>query len=176
MPTQTKIDKVAGLKERFSRADNIFVTDYVGLNVEQITRLRKDLRENGIKYIVAKNTLMQIAAREAGYDDVVQHLSGPTAIAFSNADPNVPAKIFYDAGKEFSEIGKPAVKVFYIDRQSFPAADVERIANLPSRAGLLSRLVAAVESPMVGLVGTLEGILRELIGTVEALAKNRGEG
>ena len=80
MPTQVKKDKVAELKEAFSEAGNIFITDYAGLDVAQITKMRKELRDNGVRYVVSKNTLMRIAAKDAGYDDMVQFLSGPTAM------------------------------------------------------------------------------------------------
>jgi len=175
MPTQAKIDLVAALKERFSGADNIFVTDYQGLSVEQINKLRKELRDSGVKFVVAKNTLMRIAARDAGYDDVLPYLEGPTAVAFSNADPNVPAKILYDAYKQFDKISKPEVKAFYIDRKQFSAGDVERLAKLPPREVLLSHLVSAVESPIAGLVSTLEAVIRDLVGTVDAIVRAKEE-
>lgn len=175
MPTQVKIDLVASLKERFTEASNVFVTDYTGLDVAQITKLRKDLRDNGIKYIVAKNTLMRIAAQETGYGDLAQYLNGPVAVAFSKADPNVPAKILYDARNEFKEIEKPEIKAFFIDKRMYGGADAERIAQLPSRKILLSMLIAAVEGPIAGMIGTLDGIIRELVGTVDALAKKKNE-
>jgi large subunit ribosomal protein L10 len=175
MPTQAKIDVVAGLKERFSSARNIFITDYAGLNVEQITKLRKSLRENGVSYIVAKNTLLRIAAREAGYADLEKYLIGPVAVAFSGAEPNVPAKILFDACKDNKEKNKPEIRAFYIDRQPFAGATAERIAKLPPREILLSQLVAAVEAPLAGLVGTLDSIVRELIGTIDAMAAQKGE-
>jgi large subunit ribosomal protein L10 len=175
MPTQLKIDLVAGLSKRFSEADNIYITDYAGLNVEQITKLRKNLRENGVKLVVAKNTLMRIAAKDAGYDDMEQHLVGPIAIAFSNAEPNVPAKILYDAYKEFDKVKKPEIRAFYIDRQSFGAADAEKMAKLPSREVLLSQLVTNVQGPIANLVGTLEGIIREVVGTIDAIEKKKAE-
>ena len=114
MPTQTKIDLVASLTKRFSEADNIYITDYAGLNIEAITKLRKSLRDSGIGFVVAKNTLMQIAAKGAGYNDMEKHLVGPTAVAFSKVDPNVPAKILYDAYKEFDKVNKPEIKAFYV--------------------------------------------------------------
>lgn len=171
MPTQAKIDLVAELKEEFSKAGNIFITDYAGLNVEQMNKLRKDLRSSGVRLVIAKNTLMRIAAKDAGYDDILPHLNGPTAVAFSNADPNVPAKILFDAYKEFDKVSKPEVKAFFVDRQAFAGADVGRIAELPSREILLSQLVAAVESPIASFVGTLDAIIRELIGTVDAIVR-----
>lgn len=175
MPTQVKKDKVVDLQQRLSDAGNIFITDYSGLNVEQITKLRKDLRENGIKYFVAKNTLMRIAATNAGMESMLPFLEGPVAIAVSNAEPNVPAKILYDALKEFKEVQKPEVKVFYIDNQQFGAGDIVRMAKLPSREILLSQLVASVEGPITNLVGTLDGIIRELVGTIDAIAGEKGE-
>jgi|WetSurMetagenome_2_1015567.scaffolds.fasta_scaffold152541_2 large subunit ribosomal protein L10 len=174
MPTQIKLDMVADLKAQFSQASSIFITDYSGLTVGQITKLRKTLRESGIKYVVAKNTLMRIAAHEAGYDDLDQYLSGPVAVAFSTAEANVPAKILYDACKEFDNIKKPEVKAFYIDRRNYAGKDAERIAKLPPREILLSQLVATIESPISSLVGTLDGIIRNLVGTVDAIARQKG--
>ncbi len=176
MPIQIKIDTVATLTQRFQEATNIFITDYAGLNVEQMTALRKQLRDGGVKYIIAKNTLLRIAAKDSGYDDMTEHLVGPTAIAFSSAEPNVPAKILYDTFKENKDLQKPEIKAFYIDKQPFAGSDAERIANLPSREQLLSQLIADVESPIAGLVGTLDGILRELVGTIDAMARQQGDG
>lgn len=173
MPTQAKIDKVAELKETFSDAENIFITDYVGLNVAQMTKLRKELRDSGVKYVIAKNTLLRIAAKDAGYEVLLPHLKGPTAVAFSNTDPNVPAKILYDTWKELKELKKPEIKAFYIDDQLFDGSDAERIAKLPPREVLLSQLVTAVQGPIAEFVGTLDSILRELVGTIDALADKR---
>ena len=175
MPTQSKIDLVASLKERFTESSNVFVTDYAGLDVAQITKLRKELRDKGISYIVAKNTLMCIAAKESGYDAMIDYLKGPIAIAFSNTDPNVPAKILYDTYKEYKELQKPEIRAFYIDDKLFDGSAAARIAELPSREVLLSQLVAAVQGPIAEFVGTLNGILRELVGTIDALAKKREE-
>jgi len=176
MPTQTKIDLVASLTKRFSEADNIYITDYAGLTVSQMTKLRKELRDKGVNFLVAKNTLMRIAAKNAGYDDLPQHLVGPTAVAFSKTDPNVPAKILYDAYKEFDKVNKPEIKAFYVDRMPFAAADAERMAKLPSREILLSQLVAAVEGPIAGFIGTLDSIIREVIGTIDAVAEKKAKG
>lgn len=174
MPTQIKLDTVADLKTQFSQANSIFITDYSGLSVGQITKLRKSLRESGVKYVVAKNTLMRIAAHEAGYDDLDQYLAGPVAVAFSAAEPNIPAKILYDACKEFDNVKKPAIKVFYINRRNYAAQDAERIAKLPPREILLSQLVATVEGPIANLVGTLDGMIRNLVGTVDAIVRQKG--
>jgi len=176
MPTQVKIDKVADLTKRFAEAGSVFITDYSGLNVEQMNKLRKNLRDKGIRYVVAKNTLMNIAAKEAGYTDIAEYLEGPTAVAFSGAEPNVPARILFDAAKEFEKVSKPEIKALYIDRQRYSGADAVRIAKLPGREVLLAQVVAAVQSPIAILLGTLDGIIRELIGTIDAVAEAKKEG
>jgi large subunit ribosomal protein L10 len=157
MPIQIKLDTVADLRKRFEQSSNFYITNYMGLNVEKITKLRKDLRESDVKFIVAKNTLLRLAAKDAGYDDVLEYLKGPTAIAFSNCDPNVPAKILFDS---FKENERPEVRAFYIDEFLYPGNEVKRIAEL---------------GPIVNLVGTFDGIIRELIGTIDALARKKGE-
>lgn len=175
MPTQEKIDLVAALQERFSGASNFYITDYAGLDVSQITKLRKDLRENGVRFVVAKNTLFNLAAKGAGLEGLDKYFVGPTAIAFSDTDPNVPAKILFDAYKEYDKINKPEVKAFYVDDQLFPGVDIEKMAKLPPREILLSQLVASVEGPIVNFIGTLDGIIRELVGTIDALVEKKGE-
>jgi large subunit ribosomal protein L10 len=175
MPTQTKIDLVASLTRDFSEANNIYITDYSGLNVDQITRLRKNLRDNGVKMVVAKNTLLRIAAKDAGYDDMEEHLSGPTALVFSTAEPNIPAKILYDACKEFDKVNKPEIRAFYVDKQLFAAADAEQMAKLPPKEVLLSELIRNIEGPISNLIGTLDSIIRELVSTIDAIEAKKAE-
>lgn len=176
MPTQQKVDIVADLTQQFSQAQSIFVTDYAGLTVGQITKLRKSLRDSGITFVVAKNTLMRIAARNAGYDHLDKFFKGPTAVAFGAVEPNVPAKILFDAAKEYEAVSKPEIKVFYFSRQEFAGADAARMAKLPPREILLSQLIAVIESPISSLVGTLDGIIRNLVGTVDAIARQKEDG
>ena len=81
MPNQEKIKAVAEMKELFDSSDSFFITDYQGLDVADMTSLRSSLRDNNVKYLIAKNTLLRIAAKEAGYEGLDTHLTGPTAIA-----------------------------------------------------------------------------------------------
>ncbi len=174
MPKPEKIEAVAEMKKLFETAGSFFVTDYQGLNVADMTVLRKNLRENNIKYLIAKNTLLKLAAREAGVSEVDEHLIGPTAVAFSSDDPALAAKILNDS---FKAKELPRMKVFVVDNQVFEGAEIKRLADLPPRDILLSQLVAAVESPFSSLVASLDGFFRELVGTIEALAdKKKSEG
>jgi large subunit ribosomal protein L10 len=170
MPKPEKISTVAELKEVFQNAGSFFVTDYQGLNVADISTLRKNLRDNGVKFVVAKNTLFRIAAREAGAPAMDEHLKGPTAIAFALKDPAVAARILSDS---FKEKQLPKIKMFVLDREVYGGTDIGRLADLPPREILLSQLVSAVESPLTGLVAAVEAVITELVRTVDALAEQR---
>jgi large subunit ribosomal protein L10 len=174
MARPEKAEKVAQLKELFEGASSIFVTDYQGLDVAQATALRKSLRESNIKYVVAKNTLLRIAAKEAGFDSTVTDaFSGPTAVAFCANDPSVPAKILYDS---YKDLELPRTKVFVVEAHVHQGDDIKRLADLPPREVLLSQLVSAVEAPLTSVVNAIEALHRELIGTIDALAdKLKGE-
>ncbi|MEW6412173.1 MAG: 50S ribosomal protein L10 [Candidatus Zixiibacteriota bacterium] len=174
MPKPEKIEAVAEMKKLFEASGSLFVTDYQGLNVADMTHLRKNLRDNSIKYLIGKNTLMKLAAREAGIKGLDDHFVGPTAVAFTSADPAMAAKILNDS---FREKELPRMKAFVVDNQVYEGTEIKRLAELPPREILLSQLVAAVESPFSALVGSLDGFFRELIGSVDALAeKKKSEG
>jgi len=165
-----KIDAVKDIKERLERAKSVFVTDYSGLNVADLTVLRKNLRENSIKYLVAKNTLMKIAAKEAGYENIAEYLNGPTALAFTEDDAAVPAKILYDSYKDKE---KPVIKAFVMDKQLFTGSEISKLASLPSRDVLLSQLIVAIESPISSLINTVDSVMQELVSTIEAMADSK---
>jgi large subunit ribosomal protein L10 len=170
MPKPEKIQKVDNVKKHLEESKSLFITDYTGLNVDDITLLRKNLRENSIKYLVAKNTLVRIAAKESGYDNILDYLEGQTAIAFSQDDPAVAAKILYDS---YKDIEKPVIKAFVLDEEVYPGADIVRLAELPSREVLLARLIGAVESPLTSVVSSINAVSQELVATIDALAASK---
>jgi len=174
MPNQEKLKAVAEMKELFQNASSLFITDYQGLNVADMTKLRTDLRSKNVRYLIAKNTLLKIAANEAGVSGLDEHLTGPTAVAFTSDDPAAVAKVLNDS---FKAKELPRMKVFVVDNEVFEAADIVRLADLPTKEVLLSQVVAAVEAPFTSLIGSLDGFFRELIGSVDALAeKKKSEG
>jgi large subunit ribosomal protein L10 len=170
MPKPEKVENVAELKEAFQSAKSFFVTDYQGLNVADISTLRKNLRENNVRYIVAKNTLFKLAAKEAGAPALDDHFKGPTAVAFALKDPAIAAKILNDS---FKEKQLPRVKAFVVDAQIHQPAEIGRLADLPSREVLLSMLVGAVEAPLTNLVSAVEAVFTELVRTVDNLADQK---
>ncbi len=170
MAKPEKIKAVGELKDLMEATSSIFVTDYTGLNVADITALRKNLRENSVKYIVAKNTLMKIAATDAGMENIVEYFQGQTALAFGADDPTIAAKILY---KSFKDIKKPVIKAFVFDGQLFPGVEITRLADLPSREVLLSQIVMSVEAPISNIVSSLDAVFHELLATVDALGASK---
>ncbi|KAA3636444.1 MAG: 50S ribosomal protein L10 [Calditrichaeota bacterium] len=170
MPKPEKIQAVAEMKELFENSSSLFVTDYQGLNVADMTELRSKLRGSNVRYLIAKNTLMKIAAKEAGVEGIDEHFTGPTAIAFTSDDPAAAAKVLNDS---FKDKELPRMKVFVVDNDVFDASDIGRLADLPTKEVLYSQVVAAVEAPFAELVGSIDGFFRELVGSVDALAEKR---
>lgn len=168
MPKEDKTKVVEELKDKFSRSKSFFLTDFTGLNVEEITGLRKDFRAKKIEYRVAKNTLIKLVAKDLSLDQMTEHLEGPTGIAFGYDDPVTPAKVLYEVNKKLS---KPRIKIFWVEGKFFKGDEIEKLAKLPSREQLLAQIIASLDSGMRNLVGTLEVILREFVGTVDALTK-----
>src|SRR5215218_8807398 len=140
MARPDKAAAVAELVESFQEASGAVLTEYRGLTVKQLQDLRRALGENA-NYAVVKNTLTQIAAKEAGVDGVDDLLTGPTAIAFINGDVVEAAKGLRDFAK-----ANPAlvIKGGYIDGASMDAKEIGKLADLESREVLLGKLAGAM--------------------------------
>jgi len=171
MPKPEKVEKVKYIKQYLEDSSSVFITDYTGLNVADITVLRKNLRENSIKYVVAKNTLMRIAAKEAGYENIIEHLTGQTAIAFSKDDPVTPAKILYDSYKDKE---KPVIRAFILEDELYLGDEIVRLADLPSREVLLAQIISSIEAPISSTISSIDAVFQELVATVDSLAQSKG--
>ena len=170
MPNAQKVESVASIKELFEKNTAFFVTDYHGLNVSDLPALRRNLRKKNVTFLVAKNTLIKVAANQAGVTGLDEHLLGPTAVAFAKDDAPAAAKILHDS---FKSIEKPRMKVFVVDNNVFQGKEIKKLADLPSKDVLLSMIASAVEAPMVGVVSAINALFQELLGTVEALAEKK---
>jgi large subunit ribosomal protein L10 len=169
MPTQRKEAAVAELAEKLAGAKNLFFTDYQGLTVSEITRLRGELRKDGNTYAVVKNTLFRIAAGDLA-SQVEEFLAGPTGVVFAGLDPVAPAK----ALKTFSDtVKKVSVKAAYIDGRVVDAAQVETLAKLPPKIDLLASLVGTLANPLRGLVTVLSGNQSGLVRVLDAIREQK---
>jgi len=145
MPNATKIERVAELKEQIEGANALLLTEYRGLTVEEITELRRSLRDVDASLAVIKNTLMLRAANDAGIAELDEMLSGPSAVAFVNGDVVAVAKKLKDASKQFPSL---VIKGGYMDGAPLDAAGASALADLESREVMLSKIAGMLKSEM----------------------------
>ncbi len=170
MPTAKKEAAVQELRDRLAGSPNLFLTNFQGLSVEEITRLRGELRKDGSTYAVVKNTLFKIAAGEELTKHLEQFLSGSTGVVFAGTDPVGPAK----ALKTFSDTAKAlGIKGAFIDGQVVDAKQVNALAALPPKSELIARLVGTLSSPIRGLVTVLQGNQSGLVRALNAIREQK---
>lgn len=142
---EAKKSVVAEISEKMKSAATVVVVDYRGLNVSQVTELRKTLREAGVEFKVYKNTMARRAAEEVGFESLNEYLVGPNAIAFSEEDVIAPAKILHDFAKDNQAL---EIKAGVIEGEIATADELKALATLPSREGLLSMLLSVLQAPV----------------------------
>ncbi|NLL15076.1 MAG: 50S ribosomal protein L10 [Fibrobacter sp.] len=170
----TKAERTADiefLEKEFQEATGIFLADNNKINVEKTTKLRSDLRKNGIQFIVVKNTLAKIACSRVGKDDLIPHFKGPTAVAVTRNEGTVPAKIIRDFQKENKDL--LGLKIAYVEGSVFKGDDAIKLADLPSREVLLSQLLGCLQAPMGKFAGVLNSFLSKFVGTLNALKEKK---
>lgn len=136
---------VGEISDKLKNSVSTIVVDYRGLDVSEVTELRKQLREAGIEFKVYKNTMVRRAAEEAGLEGLNEFLTGPNAIAFSSEEVVAPAKILNSFAKEHEAL---EIKTGVIEGTITSVEDVKAIAELPNREGLLSMLLSVLQAPM----------------------------
>ncbi|MEJ2540521.1 MAG: 50S ribosomal protein L10 [Gemmatimonadota bacterium] len=157
---------VAEFRERVDRSPVMYLTDFSGLNVKSMTDLRQQLRESGAEFLVAKNRLMRRALEGADVPDLSEALTGPTGVIFGYEDVVATAKVLSDFAKAHED--RPAFKIGVLDNKILDAAQLEKLATLPSRDELLAEVVGVMEAPMAALVGAMESKLQEMAGLLES--------
>ncbi len=154
---ESKKAQVAAMTELFKNAKSIVLVDYKGISVADDTKLRSELREEGVKYSVLKNSILAFAAQEVGLDEMLPALNGTTAVAVGD-DEVAPARViqkYASKNKNFFNF-----KVGYVDGKFMDAAGLQAIASLPSRDGLIAQVA-----------GSLNGIIASLARAVNEVAK-----
>ena len=126
-------------------AQSVVLVDYRGLTVEQDTRLRKELREAGVTYKVYKNTMMNFAFKGTEFESLAPYLEGPSAVAISTTDATAPARILQKFAKTADKL---EIKGGVVEGLVYDAAGMAKIASIPSREELLSKLLGSLQSPI----------------------------
>lgn len=173
MPKEEKVREVNELSEMLKKSPLAVLADYRGMTVTDMATLRKRLREQGVEFRVAKNTLLGFAADKTGKAGLREMLVGPTGVAFGEGDMAAMAKVLGDFERT-SKVFK--VKAGILGDRVLKPAEVATIASLPSKEVLLSQVVAGFQSPIASLVGTLGGLIGGLVGTLEARRQQLEQG
>jgi large subunit ribosomal protein L10 len=164
---EKKQELVKSYVEEFSRSQAAILTDYRGLSVAELNRLRNKMREAGSGYHVVKNRLVKLALREAGLPVPEELLQGPTAIGYCYEDVIAPAKVLTEYTKESKML---AIKGGILGDRVIDVEAISSLADLPPRDVLLAQLLSGVQSPVAGLVNVLSGTLRGLVTVLKARA------
>jgi large subunit ribosomal protein L10 len=170
MKRSDKEQIVTELRDKIRNAKALYYTDFTGLNVKRMTELRRRFRKAGVEYVVIKNTLAARAVTVAGLD--AERLRGPTGVVIG-ADPVTAAKVLSDFAREHDK--KPGVKGGMLDGRSIDAAQVIRLATLPSREQMLGELGAGLQAPLAAFLGALNGLMYTFVGALESLRMQRGD-
>ena len=172
MPNKQNIETVETFSTKFKEASGIYFTDYLGLNVKDVTELRKKFTADSVEFYVIKNTLAKRSAEKAGLEDLNGVFGGPTAVALSFDDPTTPARIIKDFKKDHD---LPELKAFVFEGKLMGKAEFATVANLPSSEVLLTKLVGGLSSPMIKLASTLNEAMSSFVNVLNNLKDSKPE-
>ena len=143
---ESKKAKVAALTEMLQDSVSFVLVDYKGISVEDDTKLRKELREAGVHYVVEKNSMLRFAFKNMGIDAFDEVLHGTTAVALSEDDQTAPEDFFN-------------LKAGYVEGVAYDASGVEKLSKIPSKEVLLAQLVGSLQGPIQKLAATLQAVV-----------------
>jgi len=167
---EVKKQIVLEIKEKMEKAQGMVFYDYRGLTVEQVSDLRNQFREAGVEYTVLKNSMLKRAADMLDLSDLDEHFVGPTAVAFGFEDPVAPAKVLVEYIKK---IKKTQIKTGVLDGRVIGLAEINNLAELPSREQLLGMLAGTLNAPITGLARSLSGIISNLGYALNAVREQK---
>jgi len=167
-----KAETVAAVQKRLRAAKLAIVTEYRGLNVEQMTRLRREIRQASGEYQVIKNTLVKLALEGSPYADLERLLEGPNGWVFAYDDPVVLSKALI---KFASENDKLAIKGAVFEGQFMDPAKVKVLSQMPSKPELQAKLLATIQAPATQLVRLIQEPGARVARLLEILRKGKAE-
>ncbi|HBD95004.1 MAG: 50S ribosomal protein L10 [Spirochaetes bacterium GWF1_31_7] len=172
MPKQYKLDKVNDLKKYFDKSEDFIFTDYRGLSVDKLSKLRRELTKVGSKYMVMKNNYINVIAKEKDYPALDAIVKGPTAVAFSDKEINEVAKTLFAFQKESDKL---QIKGGFVGRKVLSAKDVEALSKLPGRNQLIAMLMSTMNAPTQNFVACCNDVAGRLVRVLDQVAKQKAD-
>ena len=161
-----KSEKISQMKEKIEKAKVAIVTDYKGLSVEEITKLRRSIQKEDGDYMVTKNTLAKIAVKGTEYEVLADSLTGPVAIAFGFDDQVAPAKAL---AKFIKETKKGEILAAAMDGKLLSASEVKALATLPSKQEIYAKMLGCINSPASGIANSINAVMSSLTRAMAAV-------
>ncbi len=155
-PNRQKTEAIESIKNDVKASSAFIFTEYRGLKVEQITELRKKLRENACTYKVVRNNFARIAFEDADIKDVDSWLTGPTALAMIEEDANLAAKTLFEYAKDAPAL---VIKGAVVDGEIYDAKQIEAFSKLPGKKDLIAMFMSTVNATTSKFVRTLQAIV-----------------
>ena len=161
-----KTEKIDAIKSKIEKAQVAVITEYQGLTVEDITKLRREIQKTGGDYMVTKNTLAKIAVKGTEYEALAEKMTGPIALAFGFEDPVSPAKAVV---KFIKESKKGAIVGAVLEGKLMTEAETRALAELPSKEELYAKMLGSINSPASGIVGSINAVMAQLTRAMAAV-------
>lgn len=162
------ISEIVGL---LNNTSSVFLVDYSRINVEDISKLRREFLKEGVQYKVFKNTFFKRALDETGkFPLLADNLKGMTGFVFSGESVSATAKVIK---KFFDDKQKFALKACYIESQYFSSDKLEELSKLPSKAEIMAGILGSIEAPISGIVGAINAVMRDLASIIDEIAKKK---
>jgi len=175
MEKTKKLEITDEITRLMDSAGALYLTDFSGMTVEEVNNLRTDFYKAGIKYKVVKNTLALRAIKNsqsyAKYEEKLHNfLKGPTGIVFAGDDPVSPAKIIK---KFFDKAEKPKLKVAVVESEIYESRRLNELSSLLSKNEVIAHIMSSLDSPISGIIGSINAVIRDLSSVIEEAAKKR---